>query len=401
MNPTDLKRKYNKALRNAAAALLLALFAAVYLADMFIYREPLLLAFGAVAAALSFVFWRRLPPRPEGVPPDMEARAEALYDRAHKGAFGWLFFAFLMAAWLLFDALSLSVNNSKPQELLEFFQMHVVALELLLTAVGVQIALSRWTASLADAERHRRWRRYMWIWTGISLGYWAAALAMFAAFNTASYFSFWVAAALYGGLVLWFNLRWRSKFAFKNFTFSRVRLAVGLGAVLVLAVYLLMQRDVWLTQPYINRVPNLSDGGPDIAYDESTGVYTLTNRRDGDFRVLQLTDIHLGGSYASYTNDLKALKACFALIDHARPDLVVVTGDLSFPIGLSSFSLNNSTPTAASTSNSCRWRPSRRIEHEAREPRVWSRGSRFGNIVYFFISPAPAFQALPTCAPVA
>ena len=86
MNPTDLKRKYNKALRNAAAALLLALFAAVYLADMFIYREPLLLAFGAVAAALSFVFWRRLPPRPEGVPPDMEARAEALYDRAHKGA---------------------------------------------------------------------------------------------------------------------------------------------------------------------------------------------------------------------------------------------------------------------------------------------------------------------------
>ena len=232
MNPTDLKRKYNKALRNAAAALLLALFAAVYLADMFIYREPLLLAFGAVATAL------------------------------------------------------------------------------------------------------------------------------------------------YGGLVLWFNLRWRSKFAFKNYTFSRVRLAVGLGAVLVLAVYLLMQRDVWLTQPYINRVPNLSDGGPDIAYDESTGVYTLTNRRGGDFRVLQLTDIHLGGSYASYTNDLKALKACFALIDHARPDLVVVTGDLSFPIGLSSFSLNNFTPTAASTSNSCRWRPLRRIEHEAREPRVCSRGSR-------------------------
>ena len=218
MNLTDLKRKYNKALRNAAAALLLALFAAVYLADMFIYREPLLLAF---------------------------------------------------------------------------------------------------------------------------------------------------------------------------------------GAVLALAVYLLMQRDVWLTQPYINRVPNLSDGGPDIAYDESTGVYTLTNRRGGDLRVLQLTDIHLGGSYASYTNDLKALKACFALIDHARPDLVVVTGDLSFPIGLSSFSLNNSTPTAASTSNSCRWRLSRRVEHEAREPRVWSRGSRLWHIVYFFISPAPALQALPTCAPVA
>ena len=41
-------------------------------------------------------------------------------------------------------------------------------------------------------------------------------------------------------------------------------LLLAFGAVLVVAVYLLMQRDVWLTQPYINRVPNLSDGGFDI-----------------------------------------------------------------------------------------------------------------------------------------
>ena len=59
MNLTDLKRKYNKALRNAAAALLLALFAAVYLADMFIYQEPLLLAFGAVLVLAVYLLMQR------------------------------------------------------------------------------------------------------------------------------------------------------------------------------------------------------------------------------------------------------------------------------------------------------------------------------------------------------
>jgi hypothetical protein len=55
-------------------------------------------------------------------------------------------------------------------------------------------------------------------------------------------------------------------------------------------------------------------------------------------------DIHLGGSIISYKKDIKALKAVYTLIEHEKPDLVVVTGDMVFPLGIMSFSLNNYTP---------------------------------------------------------
>ncbi len=72
-------------------------------------------------------------------------------------------------------------------------------------------------------------------------------------------------------------------------------------------------------------------------------MYTITSSTD-DFRILHLTDIHLGGSLYSYQKDMKALRACYAEIEHTKPDLVVVTGDLTFPMGIMSLSLNNSAP---------------------------------------------------------
>ena len=42
--------------------------------------------------------------------------------------------------------------------------------------------------------------------------------------------------------------------------------------------------------------------------------------------------------------DLKALKAIYTLLEHTKPDLVIVTGDLTFPVGVSSFSFNNTAP---------------------------------------------------------
>lgn len=57
-----------------------------------------------------------------------------------------------------------------------------------------------------------------------------------------------------------------------------------------------MSRDVWLTQPYINSVPNISEAKNEITYNSETGVYTITNDDNSDFKILQLTDIHIGGS---------------------------------------------------------------------------------------------------------
>lgn len=46
----------------------------------------------------------------------------------------------------------------------------------------------------------------------------------------------------------------------------------------------------------------------------------------------------------SYDKDMKALEAVYELIERTRPDFVIVTGDLVFPVGYASFSFNNSAP---------------------------------------------------------
>ena len=114
-------------------------------------------------------------------------------------------------------------------------------------------------------------------------------------------------------------------------------------AVIGVGSYNLLSRDIWLTQPYINHVPNIYDGDNKITYDSKTGVYTIT-KSEGDFKILQLTDVHLGGSFLSYDKDMMALDTIYQLLEQTRPDLVIVTGDLVFPVGYASFSFNNSAP---------------------------------------------------------
>ena len=64
-------------------------------------------------------------------------------------------------------------------------------------------------------------------------------------------------------------------------------------------------------------------------YDENGAAYFVT---DGEFKVMHLTDVHLGGSFISVGDDKKAMNAIAAMITTEKPDLVVVTGDISFAV---------------------------------------------------------------------
>lgn len=63
--------------------------------------------------------------------------------------------------------------------------------------------------------------------------------------------------------------------------------------------------------------------------DEQLGYYFTTDR---DFKVMHLTDIHIGGGVLSAGKDKKAINAVAAMITAEKPDLVVVTGDIAFPV---------------------------------------------------------------------
>lgn len=53
---------------------------------------------------------------------------------------------------------------------------------------------------------------------------------------------------------------------------------------------------------------------------------------DGDFKVMQLTDVHLGGGFLFADGDKRAIHAVAAMVAEEKPDLVVVTGDISFAV---------------------------------------------------------------------
>ena len=78
--------------------------------------------------------------------------------------------------------------------------------------------------------------------------------------------------------------------------------------------------------------------------DENDYWYFTT---DGDFKVMHLTDIHIGGGWMSYGKDLKALNAVATMITKEKPDLVIVTGDIAYPVFFQAGTFNNYTGAKA------------------------------------------------------
>lgn len=62
---------------------------------------------------------------------------------------------------------------------------------------------------------------------------------------------------------------------------------------------------------------------------------------DGEFKVLQLTDIHLGGGWMSSSRDKMSLNAVATMITREKPDLVIATGDIAYPVPFQSGTFNN------------------------------------------------------------
>ncbi len=71
---------------------------------------------------------------------------------------------------------------------------------------------------------------------------------------------------------------------------------------------LLMFKGNWYIQPYIATIPSVEHRRLSAEYDSERDVYTIQNTDGGDFKILQLTDIHLAGSFLSYSKDLSALQ---------------------------------------------------------------------------------------------
>ncbi|MDE6302775.1 MAG: metallophosphoesterase [Clostridia bacterium] len=75
--------------------------------------------------------------------------------------------------------------------------------------------------------------------------------------------------------------------------------------------------------------------------DETDGYWTFTAEDERDFKVMQFTDVHIGGGTFSNTKDLWAMNAVATMIKLEQPDLVIITGDIAYPVPFQAGTFNN------------------------------------------------------------
>lgn len=69
------------------------------------------------------------------------------------------------------------------------------------------------------------------------------------------------------------------------------------------------------------------------------GCWTFTT--DKQFKVQQFTDVHIGAGSFSKDKDIWAMNAVATMIRKEQPDLVVVTGDIAYPVPFQAGTFNN------------------------------------------------------------
>lgn len=119
---------------------------------------------------------------------------------------------------------------------------------------------------------------------------------------------------------------------------------IVISAITLSATVVLYENIITIGSEYNNQYIESLDysvfsHNSEVAYNHTNGVYSIKGTKD-QIKVLQLTDIHLCGSITTVETDKKAFNACYELIKEAQPDLIIVTGDIVYPV----FSRNNLKP---------------------------------------------------------
>ena len=114
-----------------------------------------------------------------------------------------------------------------------------------------------------------------------------------------------------------------------------VCVVIVIAAVVAGVNYMMLQSLVRLGNSY-DKVEYENQLTPEK--DENGNWYFTT---DGDFKVMHLTDIHIGGGFISKDVDEKAINAVATMVTKEKPDLVIVTGDVAFPVPYTAGTFNN------------------------------------------------------------
>jgi hypothetical protein len=327
----------------------LGIIAVSYMANLIIERNRYsVIAFiiGLVFAGIDYLCilrMRRKMTEYEQANFDYSPEFEKYFDRYGRRAVNWILIAFWEVFTFLLSMITLAVN-SKVSEILDAYRFNLLSFEIATFFLLKNILLMRWLNKVFSYKKRDQFRAFIKKVTIGSAIYWCVAVGLFFVFEKYLVLDtspFWSAIYFFAFVII--NVFFINCFTYSHFKYRKVVISLIAAVCLIAGGYVYLSRDIWLTQPYINSIPNIYDGESKITYDDESGIYTIT-KTDGDFKILQITDVHLGGSVLSYDKDKMALETVYALLEETRPDFVIVTGDLVFPVGYASFSFNNTAP---------------------------------------------------------
>ncbi len=118
-------------------------------------------------------------------------------------------------------------------------------------------------------------------------------------------------------------------------------LVVILGVIIVLGIAgtIANKQNIKTMTDYIANVESVViDDRVDVSKDNDS-FYTITT--DRNLKIMQLTDLHIGGGWMSKKDDKKIINTIAAMILEEKPDVVITTGDISYPVPFTAGTFNN------------------------------------------------------------
>ncbi len=120
------------------------------------------------------------------------------------------------------------------------------------------------------------------------------------------------------------------------------KVLAGILAVIVILAAASMAVTAIGFKSNMNKAKSFPSAGVNCRFtpeNEGNGEWSL--RTDGDLKVVQLTDVHLGGGWMSTKKDAMSLNAVAAMLSAEKPDFVIVTGDVAYPVPFQAGTFNN------------------------------------------------------------
>lgn len=348
------KKQFRKVRWNIYIGTYYLIFAVVSLVDIFIISSLFYLLLAAIFAIPVIICARNLHKLKKSFNyQNIKLNSDAFKylkhqsDKYSKRLLNSIFIGIAVGFYLIFfvSVSSLTMKLKIGEAIQQVFLM-IGTIELVAFLILKNMLCKKWLDNCFEMDIKSLFDKHKIRLIFVSVTYWiVVTLTVILLRSWIKYYSnvYQASVIVYGILILIYNLTLRKTVVYKNIVINKKRIAALGTAGLVFLSYNIMQMDSWLIQPYISTISAVEYADDKISYNDETGGYVITTEKQ-DFKILQLTDIHLGGSSASAIKDYKALSAVYALINHAKPDLVIVTGDLVFPMGVMSLSLNNFTP---------------------------------------------------------